>query len=172
MKHLSTYNLLSNCQYGFRKGWSTGDLAFLTESWSSFLGTSVKPLLSALTYRKPSIVWHKSLISKLLSYGFYPSLCTFISSFLFDHSIATVADDPCSSKTINSGYSGFCSIANSFSIIHQWNPESDSMSYPPLLPTLRSRSQVGSPSIFPGVTKTSKYQTWSILNSKMFSGYT
>ena len=35
IRHLSAHNLLSDCQYGFRKGWSTDDLAFLTESWSS-----------------------------------------------------------------------------------------------------------------------------------------
>ena len=34
-RHLSAHNRLSDCQYGFRKGRSTGDLAFLTESWSS-----------------------------------------------------------------------------------------------------------------------------------------
>ena len=36
LKHLSLHNLLSDRQYGFRQGRSTGDLlAFLTESWSS-----------------------------------------------------------------------------------------------------------------------------------------
>ena len=29
MSHLSAHNLLSDCQYGFRKGRSTGNLAFL-----------------------------------------------------------------------------------------------------------------------------------------------
>ena len=49
-------------------------------------------------------VWHKSLISKLPSYGFYPFLSIFISSFLYDHSIAVVVYVHCSSpKTINSG---------------------------------------------------------------------
>ena len=35
MRNLSAHNLLSDCQYDFRKGRSTGNLAFLTESWSS-----------------------------------------------------------------------------------------------------------------------------------------
>ena len=49
-------------------------------------------------------VWHKALISKLPSYGFYPSLCNFISNFLSDRSIAAVVDGHCSSpKSINSG---------------------------------------------------------------------
>ncbi len=38
LKHLSSFNLLSDHQYGFRKGRSTDDLlAFLTDSWSSSL---------------------------------------------------------------------------------------------------------------------------------------
>ena len=49
-------------------------------------------------------VWHKALIFKLPSYGFYPSLCNFISSFLSDRSIAAVVDGHYSSpKFINSG---------------------------------------------------------------------
>ena len=36
MRHLSVHKFLSDCQYGFRKGRSTGELlAFRTESWSS-----------------------------------------------------------------------------------------------------------------------------------------
>ncbi len=49
-------------------------------------------------------VWHKSLLSKLPSYGFYPSLCTFISCFLSDRSISVVMNGHCSTPiTINSG---------------------------------------------------------------------
>ena len=44
------------------------------------------------------------MISKLPSYGIYPSLCSFISSFLSDRSIAVVVDGHCSSpKPINCG---------------------------------------------------------------------
>ena len=47
--------------------------------------------------------WPKALISKLPSFGFYP-LCSFISNFLSDLSIAAVVDGHCSSpKPINSG---------------------------------------------------------------------
>ena len=50
-------------------------------------------------------VWHKFLILKLPSNGCYPSLCTFISSFLFNCSIAAVVNGHCSSpKTTNSGF--------------------------------------------------------------------
>ena len=106
LKHLSTHNLLSDHQYGFRKGRSTGDLlAFLTESWSSSLRDFGESFAVALDISKAfDRVWHKSLISKLPSYGFYPSLCTFILSFLSDRSIAAVVDGHCSSpKPINSG---------------------------------------------------------------------
>ena len=57
-------------------------------------------------------VWHKALISKLPSYGFYPSLCNFISSFLSDRSIAAVVDCHCSSpKSVR--------VLSSLPIIHQ-----------------------------------------------------
>ncbi len=49
-------------------------------------------------------VWYKSLLSKLPSYGFYPSLCTFISSLLSGRSISAVVDGYCSKpKPVNSG---------------------------------------------------------------------
>merc|ERR1712035_278289 len=91
--------------YGFRKGRSTGDLAFHTDSWSSSLRDFGETFSIALDISKAfDRVWHKSLISKLLSYGFYPSLCSFISSFFSDRSIAVVVDGHCSSpKPINSG---------------------------------------------------------------------
>ncbi len=48
--------------------------------------------------------WHKALLSKLPSYGFYPALCSFLSSFLSGRSIAAVADGHWSTpKPINSG---------------------------------------------------------------------
>ena len=106
LKHLSTSNLLSDHQYGFRKGRSTGDLlAFLTDSWSSSLSRFGETFAVALDISKAfDRVWHKALLSKLPSYGFYPSLCTFISSFLSDRSISAVVDGHCSSpKPINSG---------------------------------------------------------------------
>ncbi len=80
-------------------------LAFLTESWPSFLRDFGETFAVALGISKAfEGVWHKALISKLLPYGFYPSLCTFNLNFLYDRSIATLADGHCSSsKPINSG---------------------------------------------------------------------
>ena len=105
-KHLSCHNLLSDRQYGFQQGRSTGDLlTILTNSWSSSLRDYGESYAIALDISKAfDRVWHKSLVSKLPSYGFYPSLCTFISNFLSGRSIAAVVDGHCSSsKAINSG---------------------------------------------------------------------
>ncbi len=105
-KHLSTFDLLSDHQYGFRKGRSTGNLlSLLSDSWSSSLSCFGETFSVALDISKAfDRVWHKSLLSKLPSFGFYPSLCSFISSFLSGHSGSAVVDGHCSSpKPINSG---------------------------------------------------------------------
>ena len=74
MRHLPARNLLSDCQYGFRKGQSTGDVAFLTEFWSSSFRDFSETFAVGLDISKAfDRGWHKSLISKLPSYGFYPS---------------------------------------------------------------------------------------------------
>ncbi len=106
LKHLSSFNLLSDHQYGFRKGRSTGDrLAFLSDSWSSSLSCFGETFAVALDISKAfDRVWHKALLSKLPSCGFYPALCSFLSSFLSGRSIAAVVYGHCStSKPIDSG---------------------------------------------------------------------
>ncbi len=106
LKHLSTFNFLSDHQYVFHKGRSTGDvLTFLTNCRSSSLGRFGETFAVAFDKTKPfDRVWHKSLLSKLPSFGFYPSLCTFISSFLSGRSISAIVDGTCSTtKPINSG---------------------------------------------------------------------
>ena len=105
-RHLSAHNLLSDRQYGIRSGRSTGDLlAFITDSWSSSFKGFSKTFVVALDLSKSfDRFWHKALIYKLPSFGFYLSLCCFISNFLSDRSIAAVVDGHCSSpKPINSG---------------------------------------------------------------------
>ncbi len=47
------------------------------------LGDQEAPAVAVAADGRYVVVWHKSLLSKLPSFGFYPSLCTFISSFLF-----------------------------------------------------------------------------------------
>ncbi len=105
LKHLSSFNLLSNHQYRFRKGRSTGDLAFLTDSWSSSPSRFGDAFAVALDISKAfDRVWHKALLSNLPSYGLYLVLCSLLSSFLSGRSIAAVVDGHCStSKPINSG---------------------------------------------------------------------
>ncbi len=106
LKHLSSFNLLSDHQHGFRKGRSTGDLlVFLTDSWSSSLSRFGETFAVALDISKPfDRIWHKALLSKLPSYGFYPALCSFLSGFLSGRFIPDVVDGHCSTaKPINSG---------------------------------------------------------------------
>ena len=106
MRHLSAHNFLSDCQYGFRKGHSTGDLlAFLTKSWSFSFRYFSETFAVGLDISKAfDRVWNKSLISELSSYWFYAFLCTFISSFISERSVAAVVDGHFSSpNTFNSG---------------------------------------------------------------------
>ncbi len=104
--HLSASILLFDPQYGFRKGRSTGDLlAFLSNSWSPSLSSFGETFAVALDMAKAfERVWHKSLLSKLPSCGFHPSLCTFISSFPSGCSISAVVCGHFSTPTFeNSG---------------------------------------------------------------------
>ncbi len=93
-KHLSTSDLLSDRQYGFRKGRPAGDLSLVIDSWSSSFSRFGE------TFDR---VRHKSLLFKVPSFDFYPSFCSFLSSFLSRHTISGVIDAHCSSKPINSG---------------------------------------------------------------------
>ncbi len=106
LKHLSSFSLLSDRQYEFRKRRSAGDLlAFLTDSWSSSLSRFGETFAFALDTSKAfDRVWQKALLSKQPSYGFYPALCSFLSSFFSGRSIAVVVDGHCSiPKTIKGG---------------------------------------------------------------------
>ena len=105
-KHLNSFKLISDRQYGFRKKRSTGDLlSLLSNHWfSSFQGFGESFAIALDISKAFDRVWHKALISKLPSFGFYPSLCNLISDFLSNRSIAAVVDGHCSSfKSINSG---------------------------------------------------------------------
>ena len=105
-KHLNSSNLISDRQYGFRKERLTGDLlSLLSDSWSSSLRHFGKSFAVALDISKAfDRVWHKALISKLPSFGIYPSLCNLLDDFLSCRSIAAVVDGHRSSfKSINSG---------------------------------------------------------------------
>ena len=93
LKHLSFHNLLSDHQYSFNEGRFTSDLGFLIESWSFSFRDFGEIFVVGLDISKAfDRFWHKALISKLSTYGFYPFLRNFISSFLSNHSIAAVVD--------------------------------------------------------------------------------
>ena len=87
-------NLLSDHQYGFRKARSTGDLlSYLTHTWSSSLRDFGESFVIALDISKAfDRVWHKALLAKLPAYGFTPSFCKLISSFLSNRFISVVVD--------------------------------------------------------------------------------
>ncbi len=105
-KHHSTSDFLSDSQYEICKGRSTGDLlSLLTDSWSSSLCRFDETFSVTLDISKAfDRVWLKSLLPKLPSFIFYPSLCFFISSFISGRSISAVVNGHCSSpKPVNSG---------------------------------------------------------------------
>ncbi len=88
------------------KGRSTGNLLTLwTDSWSSCPRCYSEIFSVALDIAKAfDWVWHKFLLSKLPSFGLYPSLCSFISTLPSGHSISAMIDSHCSfSKLIISG---------------------------------------------------------------------
>ena len=94
IKHLESNNLLSDHQYGFRKARSTGDLlSYLTHVWSSSLRNFGESFVVALDISKAfDRVWHKALLAKLPAYGFTPSFCKLISSFLSNRFTSVVVD--------------------------------------------------------------------------------
>lgn len=86
LKHLSTFIVLSDSQYGFRKDRCAGDLlAILTDSWSSSFNQRHERFAVALDIPKTlERVWCKGLLSKLHSFTFHPFICAFIYSLLSD----------------------------------------------------------------------------------------
>ena len=63
------------------------------DSWSAALRHFGESFAVALDLTKAfSKVWHKALISKILSLGIYPPHCGLLSDFLSGRSIATVVD--------------------------------------------------------------------------------
>ena len=100
IKHLESNNLLSDHQYVFRKARSTGDLlSYLTLACSSSLRNFGESFVFALHICKAfGRAWHKALLAKLLAYGFTPSFCKLISSFLPNHFISVIVDSTTSTS--------------------------------------------------------------------------
>ena len=73
-------------------------LSYLTHLWSSSLRDFGESFVVALDISKAfDRVWHKALLAKLPAYGFTPSLCNLISSYLSCRSVSVVVDGATSS---------------------------------------------------------------------------
>ena len=94
IKHLESNNLLSNHQYDFRKARSIGDLlSYLTHAWSPSRRNFGESFVITLDISKAfDRVWHQALLAKLPAYGFTPSFCKLIFSFLSNRFISDVVD--------------------------------------------------------------------------------
>ena len=100
----SSNNLLSDHQYGFCKSRSTDLLSCLIHALSSSLRNFGESFVVALDTSKAfDRVWHKALLAKLPAYGFTPSFCKLISSFLSNPFISAVVDGTTSASFLVSG---------------------------------------------------------------------
>ncbi|CAK1583471.1 unnamed protein product [Parnassius mnemosyne] len=111
MRYLENHQLISDLQYGFRRGRSAGDLqVYLTHRWVESKGEALA--ISLDIAKAFDRVWHKALLSKLPSYGLPEKLCNWITSFLADRSIKVVVDGACSDyKPINAGVPQVCVLS-------------------------------------------------------------
>ncbi|CAF4754749.1 unnamed protein product [Pieris macdunnoughi] len=89
LRYLEGHQLISDSQYGFRRGRSAGDLlVYLTHRWAEAIESKGEALAVSLDIAKAfDRVWHRALLSKHPAYGLPEKLCDWISSFLADRSI-------------------------------------------------------------------------------------
>lgn len=121
LKYLEDQQLLSDQQYGFRRGRSGGDLlVYLTHRWAQAIETKGEALAVSLDIAKAfDRVWHKALVSKLPSYGLPEKLCEWVTSFLTDRSIKTVVDGECSElMSLNAGVPQGCVLSPTLFLLH------------------------------------------------------
>ncbi|XP_063540969.1 uncharacterized protein LOC134749894 [Cydia strobilella] len=121
LRYLEDHQLLSDRQYGFRRGRSAGDLlVYLTHRWAQAIETKGEALAVSLDIAKAfDRVWHKALLSKLPSYGLPERLCVWVSSFLADRSIKVVVDGECSdSMSVNAGVPQGCVLSPTLFLLH------------------------------------------------------
>ncbi|CAK1593890.1 unnamed protein product [Parnassius mnemosyne] len=121
MRYLEDHQLISDRQYGFRRGRAAGDLlGYLTHRWAEAVESKGEALAVSLDIAKAfDRVWHKALLSKLPSYGLPEKLCNWITSFLADRSIKVVVDGACSDyKSINAGVPQGCVLSPTLFLLH------------------------------------------------------
>ncbi|CAH2041149.1 unnamed protein product, partial [Iphiclides podalirius] len=121
LRYLEEHQLISDRQYGFRRGRSAGDLlVYLTHRWAEAVESKGEALAASLDVAKAfDRVWHKALLSKLPSYGLPGKLCNWITSFLADRSIKVVVAGACSDpKFVNAGVPQGCVLSPTLFLLH------------------------------------------------------
>ncbi|CAF4908224.1 unnamed protein product [Pieris macdunnoughi] len=121
LRYLEGHQLISDSQYGFRRGRSAGDLlVYLTHRWAEAIESKGEALAVSLDIAKAfDRVWHRALLSKLPAYGLPEKLCTWISSLLADRIIKVVIDGACSDlKPVNAGVPQGCVLSPTLFILH------------------------------------------------------
>ena len=98
--HLTTYNLLSEHQWGFRKARSTEDLLlYLTESWHAALDKKKVVAILLIDFKKAfDSVSHEILLKKLSACGFAGDFHEYIADYLTGRSQVTKVNGVVSSK--------------------------------------------------------------------------
>ena len=94
MKHFNRYNILKDCQHGFRANRSCeSQLISLTQELHSHLNNSEQIDMIVLDFSKAfDKVAHHRLLAKLQNYGIRGNLLRWISSFLLDRKQRVVVD--------------------------------------------------------------------------------
>ncbi|CAF4943736.1 unnamed protein product [Pieris macdunnoughi] len=121
LRYLEGHQLISDYQYGFRRGRSAGDLlVYLTHRWAEAIESKGEALAVSLDISKAfDRVWHRALLSKLPAYGLTEKLRNWISSFLADRSIKVVIDGACSDlKPVNAGVPQGCVLSPTLFLLH------------------------------------------------------
>lgn len=101
LTYLEDNDLLSDRQYGFRRGRSTGDLlVYVTHCWGEAIEKHGEALAVSLDISKAfDRVWHANLLNKLSAFGIPADFCSWIKDFLSERSIRVVIDG-CSSDLV------------------------------------------------------------------------
>ncbi|CAF4954294.1 unnamed protein product [Pieris macdunnoughi] len=121
LRYLEGHQLISEYQYGFRRGRLAGDLlVYLTHRWAEAIESKGEALAVSLDIVKAfDRVWNRALLSKLPAYGLPEKLCDWISSFLSDRSIKVVIDGAYSDlKPVNAGVPQGCVLSPTLFLLH------------------------------------------------------
>ncbi len=105
-KHLFGANLITKHQYGFRPKHSTFDhLTSATQTWENALNNGEEVRVAALDISRAfDTVWHKGLLTKLMSVGIGGCVYRWMRAFLQNRSIRVILDGQQSASAyINAG---------------------------------------------------------------------